>query len=208
MARNRTVFAALALALAVVPACSDDNGVFIGDPVGDTVDEGTARGDAIADDAADELELTDFEITIGKTATILSVLNDGEIDQASFVAGRVAADDVFAYANDLVIDHDDANVALEGVVRSYGVPFLDSTTADTLAAEASAGLADLRASPPGDLEFTFVELQVINHAEALVLLDELAFQVGPGAMGDYISDTRAMMDDHLTRGEDLLETFF
>ena len=49
---------------------------------------------------------------------------------------------------------------------------------------------------------------MINHAEAEVLLDELALQVGPGAMGDYIANTRAMIDIHLADSEDLLATFY
>ena len=79
-----------------------------------------------------------------------------------------------------------------------------SSSADSLADEYNAGLGQLRATPPGDIDFGYTELQVINHAEALVLLDELAVQVGPGAMGDYIADTRVMMDDHLANAQSLL----
>lgn len=208
MAHTRTLFAAFALALALVPACDDDNGVFVDDPVGDTIDQGNQRGDVLANEAHDELTQSDFDVLIGKTATILAALNDGEIDQAQFAINVVIEDDVFDLANVIISDHQAANAALDEVIRSYGVPFLPSTTADTLAAEANAGLAQLRTTPPTQVDFTYVQLQVIQHAEAQVLLDELAAQVGPGAMGDYIANTQDMIDEHLAISTDLLQTFF
>lgn len=208
MAHTRTLFAAFALALALVPACDDDNGVFVDDPVGDTIDQGNQRGDVLANEAHDELTQSDFDVLIGKTATILAALNDGEIDQAQFAINVVIEDDVFDLANVIISDHQAANAALDEVIRSYGVPFLPSTTADTLAAEANAGLAQLRTTPPTQVDFTYVQLQVIQHAEAQVLLDELAAQVGPGAMGDYIANTQNMIDEHLAISTDLLQTFF
>lgn len=209
MAHTRTLFAAFAVALALVPACDDDdNGVFVNDPVGDAIDQGDARGEVIADDADAELSSTDFDVLIGKTATILAALNDGEINQAQFAITVVVDDDVFDLANVIISDHQTANAALDEVVRSYGLPFLPSTTADTLAAEFNAGLADLRAAAPEDVDFTYVQLQVIQHAEAQELLDELADEVGPGAMGDYIANTRNMIDEHLALSSDLLQTFF
>jgi predicted outer membrane protein len=208
MAHTRTLFAAFALALALVPACDDDNGVFVDDPVGDTIDQGNQRGDVLAGEAHDELTQSDFDVLIGKTATILAALNDGEIDQAQFAINVVIEDDVFDLANVIISDHQAANAALDEVIRSYGVPFLPSTTADTLAAEANAGLAQLRTTPPTQVDFTYVQLQVIQHAEAQVLLDELAAQVGPGAMGDYIANTQDMIDEHLAISTDLLQTFF
>lgn len=207
MAATRIVLAALVIALA--PACSDDDDVIIvDDPVADTVDEGFARGDALADVAAAELTGDEFEIVIGKTATILATLNDGEIDQSAFAAQVVVAPDVFDFANRLIIDHEDSNVALDSVVRFYAVPYLPSDTADALAAEFSANLGVLRGTPPEDVDFRFVELQVIQHAAALVVLDELALQVGPGEMGDFIAETSIMIDAHLAEAEDLLATFF
>jgi predicted outer membrane protein len=208
MVATRSLIALVALALA--PACtSDDDGdVIVGDPVGDTQDEGFARGNALADHAADELTGDDYLIVIGKTATILATLNDGEIEQSAFAAEVVIDDDIFQFANDLIIDHDDANAELDAVVRFYGVNYLPSSAADALAGEALAGLGLLRSSPPGEVDFRFVELQVINHAEALVLLDELELQVGAGAMGDYIVDTRFMIEDHFDYASDLLETYY
>ena len=203
---TRMIIAALALA-----ACGGGGGgggTVVDDPVGDTQDEGFARGNALADHASDELSGDDYAIVIGKTASILAALNDGEIDQSSFAAQVVDAGDVFDFANDLILDHEDANDELDAVVRFYGVPYLPSSAADALAGEAAAGLEQLRGTPPGEVDFRFTELQVINHAEAQVLLDELSVQVGPGAMGDYIANTSNMIDDHLARSSSLLETFY
>lgn len=181
-----TRYLLLALAVAFAPACggSSDGDVIIDDPVGDTQDEGFARGVALADHAADELTGDDYLIVLGKTATILAALNDGEIDQSAFAVQVVGDEDVFLFANDLIIDHEDANAELDATVRFLGVPYLPSSAADALAADAAAGLSLLRSSPPGEVDFAFVELQVIGHAQAQVLLDELELQVGAGEMGD------------------------
>jgi len=207
MVANR--FLLVALAITLVPACDDDDDfVVVGDPVGDAVDEGVARGTVLAADAHDELTGDDSAIVIGKTATIIAALNDGEISQSSFAIQVVDDDDIADFADRLIVDHQDANAVLDDVVRGYGVPFIASTAADELAAQGSDGLALLRQTPPGDVDFQFVQLQVINHAQAQVLLDELAAQVGPGAMGDYIADTQVMIDDHLAIATDLLDDFF
>jgi predicted outer membrane protein len=200
----------IAFALALVPACagSSTTDVVVDDPVGDTQDEGFARGAALADHASDELSGDDLTIVIGKTASILAALNDGELAQATFAVQVVAAGDVFEFANNLIIDHEDANAELDAVVRFYGIPYLPSSAADALAAELNSGVASLRSTPPEDVDFRFTELQVINHAEAQVLLDELSLQVGPGAMADHIANTSAMIDLHFQESSALLDTFY
>src|SRR5262245_30725438 len=201
-----TRFPIAAAVLALVPGCNDDT--IVDDPVGETQDQGFARGTVLADQAAAELGGDDLAIVIGKTASILAVLNDGQIDQASFAVQVVGAGDIFDFANALIIDHDDANGALDAVVRFYGVPFVPSVAAESLAAQYGAGLGSLRTTPQHDIDFRFIELQVINHAEAEVLLDELFLQVGPGAMGDYILNTRDLEALHLDEASALLATFF
>ena len=206
-----TRFLVVALALAFVPACDDDDDDFVvvGDPVGDAIDEGVARGTVLANDASAELSpVPDQRTVLGKTATILATLNDGEIQQAQFAIQVVQFDDTADLANIIIIDHTEANAVLDDVVRGLGVPFIASSTADALAADAAEGLGLLRATPPSDIDFQYTQMQVIMHSQALVLLDELEAQVGPGVMADYIDDTRVMINDHLTLSSNLLETFF
>lgn len=209
MAPTRSLLAVLAIALA--PACSTDTSnevVITDDPVDGTVAEGHARGDDLANHAFDELAGDDYLIQIGKTASILAALNDGEINQSVFAVQVVAESDVFDFANLLIADHEDANIELESVVRFYGVGYIPSSAADALTLEANAGLGELRATPPADVDFRFAELQVIMHAQAQVVLDELYAIVGDGEMGDYILNTQDMIDDHLLQAESLLSTFY
>lgn len=206
MRATRYVLAAVAFSLA--PACSDSGDTVVGDPVGDTIADGQDTGDSLANESFDELSGDDYAVVIGKTGSILAALHDGEINQAEFAIDGLIADDIFGFANDLIADHDDANIALDGVVRFYGVGYLASSTADSLALEANSGIGELRAAPAELLDFVFVDLQVRMHASAQVLLDELYTQVGPGEMGDYILDTQDMIDDHLAAATDLLASFY
>lgn len=204
-----TRFLLAAFAIAVAPACgSDNNTVVVGDPVGDTIDEGHANGDNIASQAFGELSSTDYMTVIGKTASILSALNDGEVNVSSFAVQIINDQDVFQLANDMIAEHEDANAQLDNVVRIYGVGYIPSDTEATLAAEASSDLAALRGTAPSDFDFRYTELMVKTHAEAQVLLDQLSTIVGPGEMGDYIANTSAMVDTHLARATDLLRTFY
>jgi len=198
----------VAFVLALVPACNDDNDVVVTEPVAATTDEGFARGDNLAATANAELSSDDAPAVIGRTATILAALNTGEILQAQFAEQVVSAPDVLAYANQMIVEHSAAATGLSAVVRIYGVPFLPSTTAGMLTVEAMQGLNTLRTTPPGEVDFQYIQLQVIMHAGALVLLDELSAQVGPGIMGDFIADTRATVDMHLAEAQDILATFF
>ena len=207
MAATRSLLACVAISLA--PACGDSDGtVIIGDPVGDTIADGQATGDSLADETFDELTGDDYAIVIGKTGSILAALNDGEINQADFAIDGLIGDDIFEFANVLIVDHDDANFELDNVVRFYGVGYIPSSTADSLTLEANAGIGELRAAPPSELDFVFVDLQVRMHAAAQIVLDELYTQVGPGVMGDVILDTQDMIDAHLAEAADLLATFY
>lgn len=207
MVATRSLLAFVALALA--PACGDSGGtVIVDDPVGEAIAVGQATGDSLANESFDELTGDDYAIVIGKTGSILAALNDGEIAQADFAIDALIADDIFQFANELIIDHDDANIELDNVVRFYGVGYVPSSTADSLTLEANAGIGELRAALPGDLDFVFVDLQVRMHAAAQIVLDELYTQVGPGEMGDFILDTQDMIDVHLTVSADLLATFY
>jgi hypothetical protein len=93
-------------------------------------------------------------------------------------------------------------------VFDYGIAFQPSTTADALAAETSSNLASLRATQPEVVDFRFVELQVISHAEAQVLLYELADLVGPSAIGDYIENAKGTLAVHFAESSALLDTFY
>jgi hypothetical protein len=155
-----------------------------------------------------ELVGNDFLVQIGMTGTILASFNDGEIAESDLAAQLVDDLEIFDFANQLIIDHEDLNFELDSVLRFYGVGYFPSDTADAIAAQTSVNVGVLRGTPPGEVEFIYVENQVINHAAALVLLDQLFVVIGPGDMGDFILDTQDLVDIHLAEAESLLATFY
>jgi hypothetical protein len=197
------------VALGLAPACGDDSvTVIIDDPVGDTVNFGFDVGAGLADRSLNELVGNDFLVQIGMTGTILASFNDGEIAESDLAAQLVDDLEIFDFANQLIIDHEDLNFELDSVLRFYGVGYFPSDTADAIAAQTSVNVGVLRGTPPGEVEFIYVENQVINHAAALVLLDQLFVVIGPGDMGDFILDTQDLVDIHLAEAESLLATFY
>jgi hypothetical protein len=205
MAVTRIFVAAVALATAAA-ACNDND--FIDQAVLDTRDEGIARGDALAANASVELTGASAGSVIGMSASILFVINDRDIQESMFTGLILDGGDFDDYAAEIFDDHVAANDALAEVVRGLGASFLPSTTADQIAADANAAMSGLRATPPQNLSFEFIHLMVLQHAETLVILDELAAQVGPGALGDYIADTQVLEEAHLSEGENLLDDFY
>jgi hypothetical protein len=205
----------LAVALAVVASASacgdgDGNSVVIDttDPVGETVDVGHANGDFIAAQASSELAADDYTTLLGKTAGILAEMNKGEISTASFAANIIIDDSLFAFANVLVDDFSAADIVLDDVVRSYGVPYIISDAQTQLSLENQAAMSLLRETPQDAFDFVFAGMQVEMLAEQQVILDELYGLVGPGAMGDYILSHHDMVDDHLDEAMDELGDFF
>ncbi len=200
------LFLVAALACAV-PACSDDDDVLI-DPVGVAVNDGQLRGSVLADTALGELGGADYSVVIGKTASIVAAINDGEIAQNDFARQVVFGDDIAAFAARNVDDHAAANEDLVDVVRIFGVGFIPSDTEADIVAQGSLGLENLMATPPSEIDFEFVELQVKNHASNMVVLDQLRAMVADDEMGFFLDDMLAMEDIHLQDSSDLYLSFF
>ena len=197
------------VAMVHVAACVDDNDPSVEiDPVVDTIGEGEMRGTALAQQSREELDGNAFDVTLGMTASILAALNDSRVQEAVFATNVVFADDTFDLAEELLDDHVEANVKLDNVVRSYGIPYLPSATADGVIADSNAELSILRATDPGNADFVYTQGQVVRLTETLVLLDQLAVSVGPGAMADHIAATHAMIEPNLDEAIDLLEDFY
>lgn len=195
---------------ALAPACGGGTppSVLIDDPVAVTIEAGHAAGSNVAAQAFSELSLAEPDVLIGKAAGIVGALHKGQIDVSLFAVQQITRDDIFQYANEEVVDHEEEHARLDDVIRSAGTPYLPSQAQVQLATEASAALASLRATPSDTFDFAYAELQVTMHAEAQIILDELANLVGTGDMGVYIADTRLMINDHLARASAILDTFY
>jgi len=203
----------LAAAVAVlVPACGDNESpdvvVIDGETAAAAVDAGHARGTNVAAQALVELSASDYQMVIGKSAGIIDAIHTGEVDTALFAVQHISADDVFRFANDMIVEHEDAHAQLDTIVRAYGVPYLPSEAQVQLTHDAAAALSGLRDAEPNDFDFAYTELQITLHAEAQVVLAQLADFVGGGAMGDYVAEARVMVDEHLARATTLLSTFY
>ncbi len=197
------------VATVLVAACDQDNEPDIRvDPVDATIVDGQMRGVALAEQSRAELTGTSLEVTLGMTASMLAAINDSRIQEAVFAANVVFADDTFDFAEGTIDYHQVANAELDSVVRAYGVPYLPSATATAVLADSNAELAVLRATAPGNADFVYLQGQVVRLTESLVLLDELAIRLGPGAMADYIARTHATIESNLAEAVDELEDFY
>lgn len=197
------------IALVCAAACAEDHDPMVDiDPVAEIMDEGVVRGASLASLINDELADASLDETIGVSATVLAAINDSRIQEAVFASNVVFGEETFELAEEITIDHQDANARLAQVVSAYGVPLLPSATVNVVSAQSSADLSTLRATAPNTVDFTYVQGQVVLHTETIVLLEQLALMVGPGAMASYISDTRIVMETNLATAIDLLYDFY
>jgi predicted outer membrane protein len=192
---------AIPLVVALSLTACDDNSS--NDVVGQAEDDGTFRGNQLADQISVEFAIDQSPVLIGQTGSILRALNDGEINQASFAVDTVATPEVADFANQLIAQHMLGNAQLSDVMRTYGVGFQQTQAEAMLAADANDGVALLRTTPPDQLDFTFLELQIRMHSSALVMLDELDDINDTEPMQDFIDTTRDMVDHHLHEAMDI-----
>ena len=187
-----------------ISACGDDTTVF-GGPTADAQEEGNDRGEVIADQIDIEFPSDDPMLLIAQTGWILRALNDGEINQASFALDVLSTAVVEDYASQLIAQHMLANADLDSVMRTYGVAFQPTQAEAMLAADANAGIAMLRTTPPDQIDLAFLDLRIQMHSAALVMLDELGAINDTQPMDDFIAQTHDMVDDHLDQAIDLFE---
>lgn len=181
-------------------ACDDNSS---NDPVVQAEDDGNIRGAELADQISVEFAVDESPTLIAQTGSILRALNDGEINQAAFASDTVATAEVADFANQLVAQHMLGNAQLTDVMRTYGVGFQQTQAEAMLAADANDGIAMLRTTPPDQLDFAFLELQIRMHSAALVMLDELDDINDTEPMQDFIDSTRDMVDHHLHEAMDI-----
>src|SRR5688572_25765076 len=95
-----SIAATLALAIAVT-ACEEGEP----DEAGIALDEGAARGDALAVMAEEDLGPQSETVTIGMAGEILLAIDDAEIAHATLVRDRLIVPEAFDYANQMIAAH-------------------------------------------------------------------------------------------------------
>jgi predicted outer membrane protein len=197
----------LAILLVALAACSDNT--TSGNALVDIqLNEGHLRGQDLANQATVEFAGNDPVTMMGKAAEIMLTINNSEIDEANLALSAASATDVLDFASRMVVEHNDWNARLLIVRRDLALPSIPNSVSAALQMETAASLANLRLTPPGPFDVTYMQIAVMEHAEAEVILDQLASLVPVNAEFDtFIADFRAAIDNHLVQAETILSRF-
>lgn len=185
--RNLRLFPIL-LALAT---CTDETGRDVADTA---VDDGEAIGNTHADDTDDELANDSTEVRIGKAAAIVISIDQGEIEQANFALDNAVDPNVRAFASDMVAFHAADLIAIDQMLTDLELDALPNVISDDLDLEASASLDQLTRSI--DLDFDYMMFQVQQHAEAFVIVSELADLQDTAVDAEFFGNIALSLADH------------
>jgi predicted outer membrane protein len=193
----------LLLCIALVTGCSDDdndndNNNDTGSDVENRAsDQGNARGQTLAGQAQGEFQGASNNDAIAKAADIIATIDAGEIAQASFVLSKTSNADVRELASEIQADHQANTEMLQSLMQDRGIAPADNAVSRALEAEANAGLAQLQADAAANVDFDYVQMQVMMHQEALVIVGSVRDLVpSSGDFRDFLSDTRATIQEH------------
>jgi predicted outer membrane protein len=196
--------------IALVAGCSDDdndndnNNGNNNDPESQALDQGNTRGQALVGQARQEFSGASDSDSAAKAAGVVTTINAGEIAEASYVLSVSSNGDVRKLASEIQADHQDNDAMLQAMMQDLSLAPADNAVSRTLASEAQMGLSQLQATPPADLDAAYVEMQVMMHQEASVIVDNLRGYVQVSRFDDFLSNTLDTIEQHRQHSIDLL----
>jgi predicted outer membrane protein len=198
------VFSIAILAAHALAACGDGNDHE--DIESAALDAGTARGQALQAQVAQDLAgCTESEV-IAKAAGIVFAIDNGEIAQADFVLSKIGMVRVRALATQILIDHRANSSALLTLLHNRNLAPAETSVSNALTGEASAGLAQLQADEVRNLSIDYAQMQITMHQEASMVVGTVRDLVPASAadMRGLLSDMLTMIGDHQVHAETVL----
>jgi predicted outer membrane protein len=187
--------------VASLPACSDDDDGFF-----DDADAAAVDGDFLGSEHAREIDV-DFagdvdEIIVGKSAAIMTAINDNEIATAELALDTAIDPIVLGYAQLMIQEHEDNQLVLDNLLLDFDIDILDNPVSDALRAEGAGVLRNLDLA--FDIDYEYIRSQIVAHAEAFVIVDTLAALSPFVEFTQFYDDTLTVIDDHQIEAELIL----
>jgi|GEM_PF-5115043 len=143
--------------------------------------------------------------TQGQLIHIMQVINQREIAEAELALNHTEHEDVQAYAQQLITDHESSDRRIEELERS-GVTPESGELAEQLAMESGERMEEMSARTDAHLDCVFLSNQVALHQAGIELLShELQPKVEDENVQEFVDLTLADFERHLAAGQMLLE---
>lgn len=198
------VFSIAILAGPALVACGSDNNHEAEEA--SALDQGDARGKALQAQVDQVFAGATESDAISMAAGIVIAINNGEIAEANFVLSRPGYSSVHAFATQMVADHTASNAAVMSLLQARGLAPIETPISQTLTSEAQAGLAQLEADLPRNLDFDYIEMQIEIHQEASLILTSVrdAMPASAADMKGLLTDTVTTVNNHLIHAQMVL----
>jgi putative membrane protein len=187
MLRPSSILAAAFAAASVLASCKSDT-----ESPNDALAPDARESDAA--DASDAMRLDDPAI-LG----VLSVANQGEVDEGNIALGRAVAPPVKMFATQMVTAHNESKARVAFVASELGAsPDVQSALAQSLQAMAEGDKSELYAVPAADFDRLYMQKQLAMHQMLLGWIDDLLLpSASRSAAREELQETRAAVTQHI-----------
>jgi hypothetical protein len=137
------------------------------------IEQGRARGQIIAEALRVSTVGTDYRVQLGRGANTVVALHDAELQQIVFAVEGARTDGVRDFAASRIAMYDAAQAGLDQLIRDYSITLTPTWAVDLIEDEGATDLANLRASPPEQLDRDFLGLEIVILARDQVIATQL-----------------------------------
>ena len=133
--------------------------------------------------------------SVDKTTFVKTVAgaNRFEIESSKLALTRPTSDDVKAFANQMITDHEMAGEELGQILRAEG----DVPMVNELASKEADMLTELNAATGAKFEASYVEMQLKAHEQAVSLFQTYAGNPDDKALGQFAKKMLPTLEMHL-----------
>jgi putative membrane protein len=134
---------------------------------------------------------------------VLDTVNQGEVEVAYAALPHLAAPDVRDFAQQMIDDHSAARQSVLSVADALSVDPAPSDLQAMLKAKAEKDVAMFHASESDTLDKTYIDAEVMDHAEALEVLGALDEAADAPELKDLIATLSQTVQSHYDEAVDL-----
>jgi predicted outer membrane protein len=175
----------------LIPACTDETPRDAADIASD---QGEQLGETRADQVNTELATDTGTTVLAKSGAIMLSIDQGEVELADVALDFAIDPAVRGFAQRMYDSHLDHMTATSELLASLAVDPQATRVSFALDAEAQDAIGTLQTS--GDFDFDYMRMMVSMHAEAIVIVGELADQQTIDVAQRFFADATLTIADH------------
>ena len=153
----------------------------------------------VTNQMANEVDLT--TLSDAQFASVVQVVNDGEIQEAQLAISKAASPDVKRFARDMATAHRDMQNKMTTLLGRLQITPSDNAVSNQLKSDTQSELSALQTLRGKDFDRDYIDAQVRNHNKALELFDRITPSVKNSELKAALTTTRPKIEAHLREAE-------